>query len=67
MKWEEDAGSIEINGTDYLLQQAHWHSPSEHTLNGRRSLSFFLFKFFQTQISMKIEFLFVNVYETGGK
>uniref|UniRef100_A0A0A0LAM4 Carbonic anhydrase n=1 Tax=Cucumis sativus TaxID=3659 RepID=A0A0A0LAM4_CUCSA len=36
VKWEEDAGSIEINGTDYLLQQAHWHSPSEHTLNGRR-------------------------------
>ncbi|XP_038905903.1 alpha carbonic anhydrase 7-like [Benincasa hispida] len=36
VKWEENAGLIEINGTDYLLQQAHWHSPSEHTLNGRR-------------------------------
>ncbi|CAK9323148.1 unnamed protein product [Citrullus colocynthis] len=36
VKWEGNAGSIEINGTDYRLQQAHWHSPSEHTLNGRR-------------------------------
>lgn len=29
-------GSIKINGTEYFLQQAHWHSPSEHTINGRR-------------------------------
>ncbi|KAE8720335.1 Alpha carbonic anhydrase 7 [Hibiscus syriacus] len=35
IKWPDcDAGSIEINGTEYSLQQAHWHSPSEHT--GRR-------------------------------
>ena len=27
-------GSIKINGTEYFLQQAHWHSPSEHTING---------------------------------
>lgn len=39
VKWEGNAGSIKINGTDYFLQQAHWHSPSEHTLNGRRSIS----------------------------
>ncbi|PRQ43642.1 putative carbonic anhydrase [Rosa chinensis] len=31
-----DAGSVEINGTDYLLQQCHWHSPSEHTIDGIR-------------------------------
>ncbi|KAL5546071.1 hypothetical protein UlMin_005758 [Ulmus minor] len=31
-----NAGSIKINGTEYFLQQAHWHSPSEHTINGRR-------------------------------
>ncbi|KAK3179691.1 hypothetical protein Dsin_033061 [Dipteronia sinensis] len=30
------AGTIKINGTDYFLQQGHWHSPSEHTINGRR-------------------------------
>ncbi|XP_059667572.1 alpha carbonic anhydrase 2-like [Cornus florida] len=42
LKWageteaESKAGSIQINGTDYFLRQAHWHSPSEHTINGRR-------------------------------
>ncbi|XP_062119135.1 alpha carbonic anhydrase 7-like [Humulus lupulus] len=36
IKWLEDAGSIKINGTDCFLKQCHWHSPSEHTLNGRR-------------------------------
>ncbi|XP_022144728.1 alpha carbonic anhydrase 7-like [Momordica charantia] len=36
IKWEGNAGSIKINDTNYLLQQIHWHSPSEHTLNGRR-------------------------------
>ena len=37
LKWEGDAGSIQINGTDYFLDQGHWHSPSEHSINGRRS------------------------------
>ncbi|KAK3036385.1 hypothetical protein RJ639_032154 [Escallonia herrerae] len=36
LKWVGDAGSVRINGTDYDLQQCHWHSPSEHTVNGRR-------------------------------
>ncbi|XP_016471959.1 alpha carbonic anhydrase 7-like [Nicotiana tabacum] len=36
LKWQGDAGSIWINGTEYPLQQVHWHSPSEHTINGRR-------------------------------
>ncbi|OMO73707.1 Alpha carbonic anhydrase [Corchorus olitorius] len=37
LQWlDNDAGSIKINGTEYFLQQAHWHSPSEHTINGRR-------------------------------
>ncbi|KAG5553503.1 hypothetical protein RHGRI_011394 [Rhododendron griersonianum] len=31
-----EAGSININGTEYFLQQGHWHSPSEHSINGRR-------------------------------
>ncbi|KAI3984425.1 hypothetical protein MKX01_011379, partial [Papaver californicum] len=30
------AGSIRINGTKYALDQSHWHSPSEHTINGKR-------------------------------
>ncbi|KAL8259639.1 hypothetical protein R6Q59_027592 [Mikania micrantha] len=36
LQWEGDAGSILINNTEYALKQAHWHSPSEHTINGRR-------------------------------
>ncbi|ESQ36086.1 hypothetical protein EUTSA_v10008451mg [Eutrema salsugineum] len=27
---------IVINGTAYQLQQIHWHTPSEHTIGGRR-------------------------------
>ncbi|EEF42872.1 carbonic anhydrase, putative [Ricinus communis] len=37
LQWEgHKAGSVNINGTGYFLQQCHWHSPSEHTINGRR-------------------------------
>ncbi|XP_072980395.1 alpha carbonic anhydrase 7-like [Typha angustifolia] len=36
LEWQGDAGGIQINGTDYSLKQVHWHSPSEHTINGRR-------------------------------
>ncbi|KAI3982479.1 hypothetical protein MKX01_006610 [Papaver californicum] len=31
-----NAGSIQINGTTYVLDNIHWHSPSEHTINGMR-------------------------------
>ncbi|KAK8530737.1 hypothetical protein V6N12_013239 [Hibiscus sabdariffa] len=37
LSWEgKEAGAIEIDGTEYALRQCHWHSPSEHTINGRR-------------------------------
>ncbi|XP_072979451.1 alpha carbonic anhydrase 7-like [Typha angustifolia] len=36
LEWEGEAGSLWINGTEYSLKQVHWHSPSEHTINGRR-------------------------------
>ncbi|XP_031103087.1 alpha carbonic anhydrase 7-like [Ipomoea triloba] len=36
IKWHCDAGSFCINGIEYPLISAHWHSPSEHTINGRR-------------------------------
>nr|XP_043610899.1 alpha carbonic anhydrase 7-like [Erigeron canadensis] len=36
LKWEGNAGSISVYDTEYILKQAHWHSPSEHTINGRR-------------------------------
>ncbi|KAG4982187.1 hypothetical protein JHK84_027286 [Glycine max] len=34
--WKDDAGSVYLNGTEYFLKQCHWHSPSEHSMNGRR-------------------------------
>ncbi|CAH2038607.1 unnamed protein product [Thlaspi arvense] len=36
LKFEDGAGSIKMNGFHYELQQLHWHSPSEHSINGRR-------------------------------
>ncbi|CAN1253074.1 Alpha carbonic anhydrase 7 [Linum perenne] len=36
LKWEGGAGSLYVNGSEYVLQQCHWHSPSEHTINGKR-------------------------------
>ncbi|XP_027066722.1 alpha carbonic anhydrase 4 [Coffea arabica] len=36
VEWRGDAGKIVANGTDYKVLQCHWHSPSEHTLNGTR-------------------------------
>ncbi|XP_047331098.1 alpha carbonic anhydrase 7-like [Impatiens glandulifera] len=36
LSWKGDAGFIKINKTEYELQQCHWHSPSEHTINGIR-------------------------------
>ncbi|GMP98798.1 hypothetical protein CsSME_00046542 [Camellia sinensis var. sinensis] len=36
LEWDDGAGHMEINGTEYELKQCHWHSPSEHTINGRR-------------------------------
>ncbi|KAJ0612234.1 putative carbonic anhydrase [Helianthus annuus] len=36
LTWVGEAGHIHINGTEYQLDQAHWHTPTEHTINGRR-------------------------------
>ncbi|RDX67747.1 Alpha carbonic anhydrase 7, partial [Mucuna pruriens] len=36
VNWTENAGYISINGTQYQLDQCHWHSPSEHAINGKR-------------------------------
>ncbi|KAK7396220.1 hypothetical protein VNO78_17070 [Psophocarpus tetragonolobus] len=36
VQWNGDAGQLHINGTYYKLNQCHWHSPSEHTLDGKQ-------------------------------
>uniref|UniRef100_A0ACD5UW81 Uncharacterized protein n=1 Tax=Avena sativa TaxID=4498 RepID=A0ACD5UW81_AVESA len=30
------AGAVQIDGVTYTLKNIHWHSPSEHTINGER-------------------------------
>ncbi|KAL9239329.1 hypothetical protein vseg_013664 [Gypsophila vaccaria] len=36
IKWKDRNSKIKINGTEYILLHSHWHSPSEHTINGTR-------------------------------
>ncbi|PRQ43661.1 putative carbonic anhydrase [Rosa chinensis] len=50
IQWEGDAGSIQINGTDYLLKRCHWHRSSEHFINGRRFLFLFASLFEKSKI-----------------
>ncbi|KAK7262284.1 hypothetical protein RJT34_29850 [Clitoria ternatea] len=36
LEWLEGTSYLQVNGTQYVLKQFHWHSPSEHTIHGRR-------------------------------
>ncbi|CAJ1955917.1 unnamed protein product [Sphenostylis stenocarpa] len=36
LDWAAGAGFLQINETKYVLNQCHWHSPSEHTIDGQR-------------------------------
>ncbi|MCL7030916.1 hypothetical protein MKW94_006428 [Papaver nudicaule] len=38
LQWDVpgSGGYIQISGNTYTLDQVHWHSPSEHTVNGKR-------------------------------
>ncbi|KQK17706.1 alpha carbonic anhydrase 7 [Brachypodium distachyon] len=36
VRFDGDAGGLLIDGLNYRLRQMHWHSPSEHALDGRR-------------------------------
>lgn len=36
VKWEEAAGILVVNRKNYTLKSMHWHTPSEHTLDGMR-------------------------------
>ncbi|XP_048539909.1 alpha carbonic anhydrase 7-like [Triticum urartu] len=36
VRFDGNAGSLVLDGVSYRLRQMHWHSPSEHALNGSR-------------------------------
>ncbi|CAN1745860.1 Alpha carbonic anhydrase 7 [Linum perenne] len=36
VEWEGDAGGIKIGKTSYKLIQCHWHTPTEHSVYGKR-------------------------------
>lgn len=36
LRWVGGGGTIQINNTEYVLQQCHWHAPSEHTIDGKK-------------------------------
>lgn len=36
VEWNDVPGKLDINGSYYELVQCHWHTPSEHTLNGTK-------------------------------
>ncbi|PIA59109.1 hypothetical protein AQUCO_00400159v1 [Aquilegia coerulea] len=36
LRYENDVGDAIIAGKNYTLKQMHWHSPSEHTIDGVR-------------------------------
>ncbi|KAI9152806.1 hypothetical protein LWI28_001457 [Acer negundo] len=36
LKYDGDIGGLEINGKTYNFEEMHWHSPSEHLIDGQR-------------------------------
>ncbi|WVZ79423.1 hypothetical protein U9M48_027003 [Paspalum notatum var. saurae] len=36
VRFNSDPGGVVVDGVAYRLRQMHWHSPSEHAINGRR-------------------------------
>ncbi|KAK6942586.1 Alpha carbonic anhydrase domain [Dillenia turbinata] len=36
VKYESNSGWLIVDGKNYSLVQMHWHSPSEHTIDGQR-------------------------------
>lgn len=36
VEYPEDSGWMIVDGKKYALKQMHWHSPSEHWINGKR-------------------------------
>lgn len=42
VKYPDHSGGIEVDGKKYNLKQMHWHSPSEHRVNGKQYVIYVL-------------------------
>eukprot|EP00253_Pinus_taeda_P034854 PITA_34854 len=36
VNWSKGAGGVEIEGKRFTLRQSHWHTPAEHTIDGKK-------------------------------
>ena len=36
LRFDAGGGNVIVGGKQYRLKQMHWHSPSEHTVDGQR-------------------------------
>jgi len=36
VRFDAGGGNVTVDGKQYRLKQMHWHSPSEHTVDGQR-------------------------------
>ncbi|KAH1189995.1 Alpha carbonic anhydrase 4 [Glycine max] len=62
LEWKGDAGQLNINETYYNLTQCHWHTPSEHTLNGTK----FALELHEVHTTSKGEFVVIGIlYKIG--
>ena len=64
LKWNlGDAGFIEVNETQYFLEQCHWHSPSEHKINGNK----FDLEFHAVHESLTGQILVIGIFYQIGE
>lgn len=47
VKYPDHTGVVEVDGKKYNLKQMHWHSPSEHMINGKRYVCFYVHDMFK--------------------
>lgn len=41
LRFDEEVGTAFVEGKNYSLKQVHWHTPTEHTLDGKRYIYMF--------------------------
>ncbi|XP_048320891.1 carbonic anhydrase Nec1 [Ziziphus jujuba] len=67
IQWEGTAGLLHINGSKYSLKQSHWHSPSEHTLDGIRYVMELHMVYASSDFNVKNKYAVVGVLYRFGQ